>query len=96
MRQAEDKQLRDFEIRQWFFLLRNQYISEGMSPAGASEQACDDIGMRYCLRKTSIRKARNSITRSPQERIRLMFEIRNNLERFKKIISRLDNALNEH
>lgn len=96
MRQAEDKELRDFEIRQWFYLLRSQYINEGMSATDASEQAYDDIGMRYCLRKTSLRRAKNTGLHTKRSDIKLMFEIRSNLDRFKQIISKLEKALGEH
>lgn len=59
MRQTEDRELRDFEIRQWFYLLQGQYLREGMSPGEASARAYDDVGVRFCLRKTSLRRAKN-------------------------------------
>lgn len=92
MRQEEDKKLRDFEIQQWFYILRSQYISDGMNSAQASEQAYDDIGIRFCLRKTSIRKAKNT-PRPVQERNRLLFEMKSNLAHLKKTIQILEQAI---
>lgn len=91
MRQEEDRELRDFEIRQWFYILRAQYIAEGMSAGNASEQAYDDIGIRFCLRKTSIRKAKNA--RTATDRARLMFEVKSNLSHLKQTIQRLEKAI---
>lgn len=96
MRQPEDKQLRDFEIRQWYYLLRKQHMREGMTPAEASEQAYDDIGTRYSLRKTSLRRAKNAGILPQAESNRLMFEMRNNLSRLKKIVTKLEKALEDN
>lgn len=95
MRQTEDKELRDFEIRQWFYLLQAQYLEEGMSPTQASEQAYDDIGVRFCLRKTSLRRAKNFGLRPQQDHESLMFEVRNNLTHLKATIGKLEKAMNE-
>lgn len=92
MRQEEDKELRDFEIQQWFYILRAQYLDEGMDAGRASEQAYDDIGIRFCLRKTAIRRAKNTL-RQAQDRGRLMFEMRNNLTHLKETIQRLERAI---
>lgn len=95
MRTSEDKELRNFEIRQWFYLLQKQYQREGLSFIEASEQAYDDIGMRFCLRKTSIRKAKNAGSRSPKDRSRLMLEVRENIQHLKQVIKKLEKVLNE-
>lgn len=94
MRQKEDRELRDFEIRQWYYILRAQYIREGMSATVASEQAYDDIGLRFCLRKTSLRRAKNACIR--KDKAKLMFEVKNNLQHLKQTILRLEKAMNDH
>lgn len=96
MRQPEDRQLRDFEIRQWFYLLRKQHLSEGMTPADATEQTYDDIGMRFSLRRTSIRRAKNAAAWPGDDHPHLMFEVKNNLSRLKQIVSNIEKALGEH
>lgn len=96
MRQIEDKRLRDFEIRQWFYILRNQYINEGMETSEATRQAYEDIGIRFCLRESSLRKAKNTALQPKENRERLMFEVRNNLTRLKQTIQRLEKKLGEH
>lgn len=86
MRQNEDIELRNFEIRQWFYCLYKKYLREGLLPGEATEKAYDDIGIRFCLRRTSIRKAKNTISNNPQNRNTLMFETKNHLKRLKEII----------
>lgn len=96
MRQPEDKQLRDFEIRQWFYLLRKQHLSEGMTPREATEQTFDDISTRFALRKTSIRRAKNAIPCAGDSHTHLMVEVAHNLRKLKQIICNLEKALGEH
>lgn len=95
MRATEDKELRDFEIRQWFYFLHKQYQKEGLSPSEASEQAYEDIGIRFCLKKTSIRNAKNAGSRPFKDRNRLMLEVRENIQHLKQVIQKLEKVLNE-
>lgn len=95
MRQEEDKELRDFEIRQWFFILRNLYIREGKSEYDATEQAYEDIGIRFCLRKSSIRKAKN-IVHTRRNSTALMFNVKSNLRHLKQTIQKLEKAIGEN
>lgn len=95
MRQEEDKELRDFEIRQWFFILRNLYIREGKSEYDATEQAYEDIGIRFCLRKSSIRKAKN-IVYTRRNSTALMLNVKSNLRHLKQTIQKLEKAIGEN
>lgn len=92
MRQKEDKKLRDFEIRQWFYTLRDLYISKGMSINDASAQAYDDVGIRFYLRKTAIRKAKNTpCPKNPN----LMFEVKSIAIRLRELAETLEKNINE-
>ena len=95
MRQEEDKELRDFEIRQWFYLLQAQYLREGISAAEASALAYDDVGVRFCLRKTSLRRAKNFGLRTKRDRAGLMVEVKSNLAHLKATILKLEKAIDE-
>lgn len=66
-----------------------------MSHSQASDQAYDDIGVRFCLRKTSLRKAKNFGLRPQKDRESLMFEVRSNLMHLKETIGKLEKAMNE-
>ena len=95
MRKVEDKELRDYEIRQWFYLLQQEYHKEGMSMPEATEQAYDDIGIRFCLRKTSIRRAKNAGSKPfINNRSRFNFEMNSNLEKLEQAIQKIKNAIN--
>lgn len=93
MRQQQDNLLRDFEIQQWFYILYTVYVGEGMNPVEASDRAYDDIGIRFCLKKTTIRRVKTKKTRFAKDRGRLLFEMRNNLSHLKQTIQRLERAI---
>lgn len=95
MKETHDKEARNFEIRQWYYGLRKYYIKQGLSPAEASDHAFEETGIRFCLKKSSIRKAKNKITRPSKNWSQLMFEVKSNLSSLKKSIDKLEKILGE-
>lgn len=95
MRHLEDKQLRDFEINQWFYVLQKQYLKEGKTIEEATNQAYEDIGLRFCLKKESVRRYKNAGLR-PKNKRHLMIDVKANLQALKQIILKIEQSLNEY
>lgn len=78
----DTRQYRKFEIRKLFYILRNHYIQTGLPQKEAEQKTYDDIGIRFCLKKSSIRHDRDSGARCNEQN----FELKETLRRLKKII----------
>lgn len=93
MRNDEDKKLRNIEIQIWFFSLQRTYMKEGMTPKEASEKACEEIGVRFCLKKETVNRYKNMHKCPEKERERLMREARHNLSMLKKTIEKVEREI---
>ena len=93
MRTNEDKNLRNTEIRLWFFILQRTYLQEGMNMKNASEKACEEIGIRFCLKKETVQRYKNMRIHSKTERERLITEAKNNLYTLKKTIEKIEQEI---
>lgn len=95
MRETNKNESRNFEIRQWYYGLYKYYLKQGLTSAEASENAYEDTSIRFCLKKGSIRKAKNQITRPSQNFPQLMLGVKSNLNILKKAISKLEETIGE-
>lgn len=93
MRNDEDKKLRNIEIQIWFFSLQRVYMKEGMSPQKASEKACEEIGVRFCLKKETVNRYKNIHRYPPEERERLIRDARQNLSILKNTIEKIESEI---
>lgn len=93
MRNNEDKNLRNTEIRLWFFILQRTYIKEGMNTKDASEKAYEEIGRRFCLKKETVQRYKNIRLKLGKERERLMTEAKHNLRQLKKTIIKIEQEI---
>lgn len=90
MRNDDDKNLRNTEIRLWFFALQRHYLRKGMGIKSASDKACEEIAVRFCLKKETVQRYKNEHPKTREERERCMAEAKLNLSLLKKTIEKIE------